>query len=85
VVFNPLIIIVMTFPSGLGVAWRPLLAVLVAFSRHQFNQIRGRQLYSIVRNIPYVIDQRHLRTHVRTPVMDGVTIPYRRCAFLPLS
>jgi hypothetical protein len=32
-----------------------LLAVLVAFSHLQFSQIRGRQPYSIVRKILYVI------------------------------
>ena len=31
--------------------------LLVAFSHLQFSQIRGRQPYSIVRNIPYVILQ----------------------------
>jgi hypothetical protein len=48
----------MTLPNGLGVVSvmaAPLLAVLVAFSHLQFSQIRGRQPYSIVRKIPYVI------------------------------
>jgi hypothetical protein len=31
---------------------------LVAFDHLQFSQIRGRQPYSIVRNILYVIDRR---------------------------
>jgi hypothetical protein len=35
--------------------WRLPLAGLVAFSHLQFSQIRGRQLYLIVRNILYVI------------------------------
>jgi len=35
--------------------WRPPLAGLVAFSYLQFSQIRGRQPYSIVRKIPYLI------------------------------
>ena len=36
--------------------WRLLLAGLVAFSHLQFSQIRGRQPYSIVRKIPYLIE-----------------------------
>src|SRR5215471_1857292 len=35
--------------------WRLPLAGLVAFSHLQFSQIRGRQPYSIVRKIPYLI------------------------------
>ena len=35
--------------------WRLLSADLVAFSHLQFSQIRGRQPYSIVRKIPYLI------------------------------
>jgi hypothetical protein len=35
--------------------WRLPLAGLVAFSHLQFSQIRARQPYSIVRNIPYLI------------------------------
>jgi hypothetical protein len=38
--------------------WRLPLAGLVAFSHLQFSQIRGRQLYLIVRNILYVIFMR---------------------------
>jgi hypothetical protein len=38
-----------------SLSWRLLLAVLVAFGNLQFSQIRGRQPYSIVRNILYVI------------------------------
>src|SRR5215831_9140912 len=37
--------------------WRLPLAGLVAFSHLQFSQIRGRQPYSIVRKIPYLILQ----------------------------
>jgi hypothetical protein len=40
--------------------WRLPLAGLVAFSHLQFSQIRGRQAYSIVRNIPYLIPQLQL-------------------------
>jgi hypothetical protein len=36
-------------------SWRLPSADLVAFSHLQFSQIRGRQPYPIVRNIPYVI------------------------------
>jgi hypothetical protein len=39
-----------------SLSWRLLLAVLVAFGNLQFSQIRGRQPYSIVRNILYVIE-----------------------------
>jgi hypothetical protein len=35
--------------------WRLPFAGLVAFSHLQFSQIRGRQPYSIVRKIPYLI------------------------------
>ena len=48
----------MTLPRGTRCSLNhggSLLAVLVAFSHLQFSQIRGRQPYSIVRNIPYVI------------------------------
>jgi len=37
--------------------WRLPLAGLVAFSHLQFSQIRGRQPYSIVRKIPYLIEE----------------------------
>jgi hypothetical protein len=40
--------------------WRLPLAGLVAFSHLQFSQIRGRQPYSIVRKIPYLILYCHL-------------------------
>jgi Domain of unknown function (DUF6429) len=42
-----------------------LLAVLIAFSHLQFSQIRGRQPYSIVRNIPYVIRQGQRASAIR--------------------
>ena len=47
----------MTLFSGLEyrLTWRLPLAGLVAFSHLQFSQIRGRQPYSIVRKIPYLI------------------------------
>jgi hypothetical protein len=38
-----------------GLPWRLPLADLVAFSHLQFSQIRGRQPYSIVRKIPYLM------------------------------
>src|SRR5215471_9622213 len=37
--------------------WRLPLAGLVVFSHLQFSQIRGRQPYSIVRKIPYLINR----------------------------
>ena len=44
--------------------WRPPLAGLVAFSYLQFSQIRGRQPYSIVRKIPYLITARSAKTEI---------------------
>src|SRR5215471_885094 len=44
-----------TADSVYRLTWRLPLAGLVAFSHLQFSQIRGRQPYSIVRNIPYLI------------------------------
>jgi hypothetical protein len=38
-----------------SLSWQLLVVVLVAFSHLQFSQIRGRQPYSIVRKIHYVI------------------------------
>jgi hypothetical protein len=46
-----------------SLSWRLLLAVLVAFGNLQFSQIRGRQPYSIVRNILYVIGNAWLSLH----------------------
>ena len=39
------------------------LAGLVAFSHHQFSQIRVRQPYSIVRKIPYLVAREEFLTH----------------------
>jgi hypothetical protein len=59
----------MTLFSGHGdrLTWRLPLAGLVAFSHLQFSQIRGRQPYPVVRNIPYVISLRDL-----PPVRQGL-------------
>jgi hypothetical protein len=52
--------------------WRLPLAGLVAFSHLQFSQIRGRQPYSIVRKIPYLIRRRAGATAVSDcAVLDG--------------
>src|SRR5262252_8468651 len=46
-----------TADSVYRLTWRLSLAGLVAFSHLQFSQIRGRQPYSIVRKISYLITQ----------------------------
>ena len=48
----------MTFPGELGVVSvmaAPFLAAWLHLATSSFSQIRGRQPYSVVRNIPYVI------------------------------
>ena len=50
--------------------WRLPLAGLVAFSHLQFSQIRGRQPYSIVRNIPYVIRKFLAKRKIRRKLGD---------------
>jgi hypothetical protein len=45
--------------------------VLVAFSHHQFSQIRGRQPYSIVRKILYVITWIGVRQALNAPTFSA--------------
>src|SRR5262249_57167926 len=59
---------------GVRLTWRLPLAGLVVFSHLQFSQIRGRQPYSIVRKILYVIPEiggpQALRGGVRSSPLD---------------
>src|SRR5215471_2118837 len=62
--------------------WRLPLAGLVAFSHLQFSQIRGRQPYSIVRKIPYLIGAiKWTRLSCRTFAANAVRLQLHALAY----